>query len=70
MPDMDPLATTACWTAAIRAQESERVDRLSMIPGRLLLRAVRDPHGWSAWLAYREAVVTIQFVVIVGSVGE
>ncbi len=46
MPDMDLLATTACWTAAIRAQESEREDRLFDDPWAAALAGPEGP----AWL--------------------
>lgn len=45
--DLDLLATTACWTAAIRAQESEREDRV-----------FDDP--WAAVLAGREGVAWME----------
>ena len=45
--NMDLLATTACWTAAIRAQESEREDRL-----------FDDP--WAAALAGREGAAWME----------
>jgi methyltransferase (TIGR00027 family) len=45
-PDIDLLATTACWTAAIRAQESERADRLFDDP----LAATLAGREGAAWL--------------------
>ena len=54
-PEKESLASTACWIAAVRAHESERVDRLFDDPWAALLVG----QAGQAWLD-RMAVIEAQ----------